>query len=120
MGCSKKGWKRLAFWFYTLRTPNSTLPSGAISFNRHNNVIGFYDKYKVVLQRDRFTPDKIWNIEETGCTTVQKPRKIIPATRIKQVGAVVSAERGQVVTLCCVVDATGNMNPSLLIFPRVH
>ena len=72
------------------------------------------------MQRDGFTPDKIWNVDETGCTTVQKPRKIIAATGVKQVGAVVSAERGQLVTLCCSVSATGNMIPPLLIFPKVH
>ena len=70
------------------------------------------------MQRDGFTPDKIWNVDETGCTTIQKPRKIIAATGVKQVGAVVSAERGQLVTLCCAVYAM--MIPPMLIFPRVH
>ena len=90
-----------------------------VILNRHN-VNAFYDKYESVLHRDGFTPDEIWNVDETGCTTVQKPRKIIAATGVKQVGAVVSAERGQLVTICCAVNATGNMILPMLIFPSVH
>ena len=71
----------------------------AASFNRHN-VNAFYDKHESVLQWNGFTPKKIWNVDEIGCTTAQKPRKIIAATSVKQVGAVVSAEKSQLVTLC--------------------
>ena len=45
--------------------------------------------------------------------------KIIAATGVKQVGAVVSAERSQLVTFCLAVSATENVIPPMLIFPRV-
>ena len=57
------------------------------------------------FERDVFTPDKIWNVDETGCTTVQKPRKIFAAAGSEQVGAIVFGERGQLVILCCAVSA---------------
>ena len=55
-----------------------------------------------------------------GCTTVQKPSKVIASTGVKQVGAIVSAERGQLVTVCCTVSAIGNTVPPMFVFPRVH
>ena len=87
----------------SLRTPESTSLSRATSLNKHN-VKTFFDKYTLIWERDAFTPDKIWNVEETGCITVQKPRKIVAATSAKQLGAIVSGEKGQLVTLCCAVS----------------
>ena len=49
-----------------------------------------------------------------------KPGKIIAETGCKQVGAVVSSQRGQLVTICCAIIATGNTVPPMFVFPRVH
>lgn len=38
----------------------------------------------------------------------------------KQVGAVTSAERGELITLVCAVNAAGNTVPPMFIFPRVR
>ena len=103
----------------SLRTVGSTSLSRATSFTKHN-VKAFFDKYASVLDKDGFILDKIWNANETGCITVQKPRKIVAATGSKQVGAIVLEERWQLVTLCCAVSATGNAIPPMFIFPRVH
>lgn len=46
-----------------------------------------YEKYKFGCQA-------IWNIDETGVTTVQHPDKIIASKGSKQVGAATSGERG--------------------------
>ena len=74
----------------------------------------------MVLERQEFTSESIWNGDETGCTAVQNPRKIIAATGVKQVGAMVSAKRGPLVTLCCAISASGNTIPPMFFFPRFH
>ena len=89
------------------------------SFNR-TNVNLFYDNLEDLYGRFHFEPQCIWNVDETGLTTVQNPGKIVAQKGVKQVGAVTSAERGVLVTLCCAVNALGHAIPPMFIFPRVR
>ena len=89
----------------------------ATSFNREN-VKNFFDKLAEVMDRYKFTPDDIWNVDETGVSTVQKPNKVVALKGVKHVGSITSSERGQMITICSAGNATGHFVPPMLVFPR--
>lgn len=80
----------------------------------------FYDNYEMALQKTHFTPDRIFNLDETNIMTVVQAPNVIAHTGMKQVGQCVSAERGQLITMCAIVNATGNTVPPVFIFPRAR
>jgi hypothetical protein len=59
-------------------------------------------------------------MDETGVRTVQTPDRIIARCGYNQIGKLVSAERGKLVTLALADSATGNTVPTFFIFPRVN
>ncbi|GFR64444.1 tigger transposable element-derived protein 6-like protein [Elysia marginata] len=58
-----------------------------------------------------FTPVRIWNSDETGCSTDQTPQKQLAKRGEKRIGSIVSQEKGVTVTMCAAVSATGNSVP---------
>ena len=114
-------------WFFSFKDRNklsvriseSTSLPRATSFNRYN-VAQFYNNLAAVMDRYKFSPNEIWNVDETGCTTVQNPGKVVTERGKKQVGSSTSAERGKLVTVEYCVNAVGNVILPLLVLPRVH
>ncbi|CAI9730279.1 Hypothetical predicted protein [Octopus vulgaris] len=103
----------------SIRSPQATSLARPTSFNK-TNVAMFFNQLAEVMLRYKFDPFNIYNMDETGITTVQRPNRIIARKGTKQVGKMTSAERGNLVALACCVNAAGNSIPPCLLLLDNH
>lgn len=101
----------------SLRKPESTSIYRITAFNKVE-VERFFGLLEQLMTRFNFPPERTFNMDETGITTVHKPSRIFAQKGQKQVGAATSWERGKTVTVCCCISAAGGYIPPMLIYPR--
>lgn len=102
----------------TLRRPFSTSIARATAFNPFN-VGRFFENLHTVMDRHHFPMHRIYNMDESGFSTVpNKHSKVLCMKGIRQIGAIASAERGNMLTVAVTVSADGNKIPPYFVFPR--
>lgn len=102
----------------TLRQPEKCSLGRMMGFNKIQ-VSRFFENLQSLYEKRQYTPDRIYNMDETGLSTVpNKLPKVLTTKGKKLVGKVSSAERGQLVTAVCCMSAVGVYVPPALIFPR--
>ena len=122
--CAGRKWMQLFFARnpqLSVRKPEGTSIQRAIGYNASKIRIFEEVLKKELFAEDgkrRIAPENIFNVDETGLTVNQKPRKIVAKKGKKTVSVITSAEKGKTITAVCCVSAAGVYCPPLLIFPR--
>jgi len=101
----------------TLRSPEATSAARAQAFNKPK-VQNYFEVLEKTIAENNITQANIYNVDESGLNTVQRPPRIFAAKGRKQVGAATSAERGVHCTIVCCMSAMGHFVPPAIIFPR--
>lgn len=100
------------------RKPEALSMNRVTAFNPEE-IEKFYDLLEEVRMKFKFDAYDIYNVDETGMSTVQDPRNILAEKGDRRVGSITSYERGRTITAVCCFNATGSQFiPPMFIYPR--
>lgn len=104
----------------SFRQPEKISKARASSFNR-NQVDTFFKNLKELYERHHYQAHCIFNMDESGISTVpNKLPKVASPRGKKTVEKIVSAERGETVTIVCACSPVNFSVPPAIIMPRVR
>lgn len=86
------------------------------AFNR-TNIDLFFKVCAEAMDKCSFTPDRIFNLDESSLTTVMKPVKVV-CEKGKPVASQISRERGAYMTFVGIINTAGTFIPPVFIIPR--
>ncbi|CAH0730535.1 unnamed protein product, partial [Brenthis ino] len=113
-------------WYYnfmarhpniSLRRPEATSINRITAFNQEEIDI-FFENLKTLMVKYQFKSNSIYNVDETGISTVQRNSRILAPKGLRQVGKCTSAERGSLTTVINCFNAGGTYIPPFFIFKR--
>ncbi|KAG0702582.1 hypothetical protein GWK47_025061 [Chionoecetes opilio] len=87
-----------------------------MAFNRVNVEV-FFKAYVEAVERHSFMPARIFNLDESGLSTVMKPCKVV-CEKGRPVASQVARERGNHMTFVGIVNAAGHGFPPVFIIAR--
>ncbi|KAJ4431990.1 hypothetical protein ANN_20599 [Periplaneta americana] len=100
-----------------MRTPQGISAARVKAFTPEN-VAKFFDIYEPLLTKVNHNPHRVYNVDETGITTVQhKYRTVIGMKGKKQVASLTSSERGNLIRIVTCMNAAGTYVPPLFVKP---
>ena len=102
----------------SLRQPEATSLLRATGFNQVQ-VGKFYNNLKQLKTEKNIPVARIYNVDESGISTVTKAtNQIVASKEMKQVGKLSSSERGKIIAIICAMNTQENFIPPFFIFPH--